>query len=93
MRAYELMVIVDGDVDDAGVQAVLTRITELIEGLGAAAMVVVPDGVLTTSTWAPSLAPLRKWRCKSPACAIPGCGSTSPGVTPVCACSSGVSCE
>jgi small subunit ribosomal protein S6 len=31
MRAYELMVIVDGDVDDAGVQAVLTRITELVE--------------------------------------------------------------
>jgi small subunit ribosomal protein S6 len=34
MRAYELMVIVDADVDDAGVQAVLTRVTELVEADG-----------------------------------------------------------
>ena len=34
MRAYELMIIVDSDVDDAGVQAVLTRVTELVEADG-----------------------------------------------------------
>ena len=31
MRAYELMVIVDGDVDEAGVKAVNERIGQLIE--------------------------------------------------------------
>lgn len=30
MRAYELMVIIDSDVDDAGVTAVNNRITELV---------------------------------------------------------------
>ena len=30
MRAYELMVIIDSDVDDAGVTAVNARITELV---------------------------------------------------------------
>ncbi len=30
MRAYELMVIIDGDVDDAGVQAVCQRVEELV---------------------------------------------------------------
>jgi small subunit ribosomal protein S6 len=34
MRAYELMVIVDADVEDAGVTAVVTRIGELIEADG-----------------------------------------------------------
>lgn len=34
MRAYELMIIVDSDVDDAGVKAVLARVSELIEGGG-----------------------------------------------------------
>ena len=34
MRAYELMVIVDADVDDAGQKAVLERIGELIEADG-----------------------------------------------------------
>jgi len=31
MRAYELMVIVDGDADDAAVEAAIGRITEAIE--------------------------------------------------------------
>ncbi|NLA34474.1 MAG: 30S ribosomal protein S6 [Actinobacteria bacterium] len=31
MRAYELMVIIDGDVEDAGVKAVNARVAELIE--------------------------------------------------------------
>ncbi len=34
MRAYELMVIVDSDVDDAGVAAVLDRVTEQVEAAG-----------------------------------------------------------
>ncbi len=34
MRAYELMVIVDSDVDDAGVTAISTRITELVTADG-----------------------------------------------------------
>lgn len=34
MRAYELMVIVDVDVDDAGQQAVLDRIAELVQADG-----------------------------------------------------------
>ncbi len=34
MRAYELMVIIDADVDDAGVTAVNTRITELVTADG-----------------------------------------------------------
>ena len=34
MRAYELMVIVDADVDDAGVKAVNSRIGELIAADG-----------------------------------------------------------
>ncbi|HKY16986.1 MAG TPA: 30S ribosomal protein S6 [Microthrixaceae bacterium] len=34
MRAYELMVIVDSDVDDAGVTAVLDRIGELVTAEG-----------------------------------------------------------
>jgi small subunit ribosomal protein S6 len=43
MRVYELMVIVDGDVDDAGVTAVLTRITELVEEGGGK--------IATTDLW------------------------------------------
>lgn len=43
MRAYELMVIVDADVDDAGVKAVLARIGELIEAGGGT--------VATTDLW------------------------------------------
>jgi small subunit ribosomal protein S6 len=31
MRAYELMIIVDADADDAGVKALIARVTELIE--------------------------------------------------------------
>jgi len=43
MRAYELMVIIDADVDDAGVTAINTRITELVT---------VDDGnVATTDLW------------------------------------------
>ncbi|HPB45847.1 MAG: 30S ribosomal protein S6 [Microthrixaceae bacterium] len=34
MRAYELMVIIDGDVEDAGVTAVNTRVAELVEADG-----------------------------------------------------------
>ena len=34
MRAYEIMIIVDVDVDDAGVRQVLARTTELIEADG-----------------------------------------------------------
>ena len=34
MRAYELMVIVDGDVDDPGVKAVNARVGELVEADG-----------------------------------------------------------
>lgn len=34
MRAYELMVIIDADVDEAGVTAVNTRITELVTADG-----------------------------------------------------------
>lgn len=34
MRVYELMVIVDGEVDDAGVTAVVDRIGELVTGDG-----------------------------------------------------------
>ena len=34
MRAYELMVIVDGDVDDPGVKAVNARVAELVEADG-----------------------------------------------------------
>lgn len=34
MRPYELMVIVDADVDDAGQKAVLARIGELVEADG-----------------------------------------------------------
>ncbi|MFN8049849.1 MAG: 30S ribosomal protein S6 [Acidimicrobiales bacterium] len=34
MRAYELMVIIDGDVDDAGVSAINKRVGELIEADG-----------------------------------------------------------
>lgn len=34
MRAYELMVIIDTDVDDAGVQAVNQRVTDLVEAEG-----------------------------------------------------------
>ena len=34
MRAYELMVIIDGDVEDAGVKAVNAKIAELIEADG-----------------------------------------------------------
>ncbi len=34
MRAYELMVIVDSDVDDAGVTAITNRITELVTADG-----------------------------------------------------------
>lgn len=43
MRAYELMVIVDSDVDDAGVKAVLARIGELVEAGGGS--------VPTTDLW------------------------------------------
>ncbi len=43
MRAYELMVIVDADVDDAGQQAVLARITELVEADGGK--------IATTDLW------------------------------------------
>ena len=34
MRAYELMVIIDTDVDDAGVQAVNQKVTDLVEAEG-----------------------------------------------------------
>jgi len=34
MRAYELMVIIDGDVEEAGVKAVNARVAELIEADG-----------------------------------------------------------
>jgi small subunit ribosomal protein S6 len=34
MRAYELMVIIDTDVDDAGVQAVNQKVTDLVEADG-----------------------------------------------------------
>jgi len=34
MRAYELMVIIDGDVDDPGVKAVNARVAELVEADG-----------------------------------------------------------
>ena len=43
MRAYELMVIVDGDVDDAGQKAVLERIGDLIGADGGK--------VATTDLW------------------------------------------
>ena len=43
MRAYELMVIVDADVDDAGQKAVLERIGELIEADGGK--------IATTDLW------------------------------------------
>ena len=43
MRAYELMIIVDSDVDDAGVKAVLARVGELIEADGGT--------VATTDLW------------------------------------------
>jgi small subunit ribosomal protein S6 len=43
VRAYELMVIIDTDVDDAGQKAVLARISELIEADGGT--------VATTDLW------------------------------------------
>lgn len=43
MRAYELMVIVDGDVDDPGVKAVNARVVELVEADGGK--------VVTTDHW------------------------------------------
>ena len=43
MRAYELMVIVDADVDDAGQKAVLERIGDLIEADGGK--------IATTDLW------------------------------------------
>ncbi len=43
MRAYELMVIVDGDVDDAGQKAVLERIGDLIGADGG--------NIATTDLW------------------------------------------
>ena len=43
MRAYELMVIIDADVDDAGQKAVLARITELVEADGGT--------IATTDLW------------------------------------------
>jgi small subunit ribosomal protein S6 len=43
MRAYELMVIVDGDVDDAGQKAVLERIGDLIGADGGK--------IATTDLW------------------------------------------
>jgi small subunit ribosomal protein S6 len=43
MRAYELMIIVDADVDDAGQRQVLARATELIEADGGR--------VATTDLW------------------------------------------
>lgn len=43
MRAYELMVIVDTDVDDAGVKAVCERVEELISADGGK--------VVTTDHW------------------------------------------
>jgi small subunit ribosomal protein S6 len=42
MRAYELMVIIDSDVDDAGVNAVVSRVGELITADG---------GTFTTDMW------------------------------------------
>ena len=43
MRAYELMVIIDADVDDAGQKAVLARIGELVEADGGR--------IATTDLW------------------------------------------
>jgi small subunit ribosomal protein S6 len=43
MRAYELMIIVDADVDDAGQRQVLAKATELIEADGGR--------VATTDLW------------------------------------------
>ena len=43
MRAYELMIIVDADVDDAGQRQVLAKATELIEAEGGR--------VATTDLW------------------------------------------
>ena len=43
MRAYELMVIVDADVDDAGQKAVYARVAELVEAGGGT--------VATTDIW------------------------------------------
>jgi small subunit ribosomal protein S6 len=43
MRAYELMIIVDVDVDDAGVRQVVARATELLEADGGK--------VATTDFW------------------------------------------
>ena len=43
MRAYELMIIVDVDVDDDGQKAVLERVTELVEAGGGR--------IATTDIW------------------------------------------
>jgi small subunit ribosomal protein S6 len=43
MRAYEVMIIVDTDVDDAGVRQILARTTDVIQGEGGR--------VVTTDNW------------------------------------------
>lgn len=43
MRAYEVMIIIDTDVDDAGVRGILARVGELVGGEGGT--------IATTDTW------------------------------------------